>query len=147
LTQPFLLITPKTLFTVGSVGLVVGLLIYIALGVQSFLAPPSLAIDQPKVDTKVLENKVTVAGFTDPTASLTINGELVTVSADGKFKQDIAMIPGLNNLEFVSVNRVGKVTKQIRRILADYQTSPSPNPSPSVTLSPSPSLPTATPSP
>lgn len=140
LHHPVLMITPKTLLTIGSVTLVVSLLLYIAFGVKGFLAPPSLAIDQPKIDTIIKDNKVTVIGSTDPTASLTINGELISVAADGKFKQDIAIIPGLNTLEFVSINRVGKLTKQVRKILADYQATPTPAVSPSASVSPVPSV-------
>lgn len=135
LAQPSILITPKTVFTMGSVVVVIGLLIYIALGVRGFLAPPMLSIDEPKADTKIDGSKVTVAGLADPTASLTINGELVALAVDGQFRQDIAIIPGLNTLEFVSVNRVGKTTKEIRKVLADYQPSPSPSPLESPTIS------------
>jgi hypothetical protein len=127
---------------------VAGLIIYIALGVRGFLAPPELTITEPRADSMIDGSKVTVAGLTDPTSSLTINGELVTLAVDGQFKQDIAIIPGLNTLEFISVNRVGKMTKQIRKVLADYQSSPSPSPleSPSPQVSPSTS-PAATTSP
>ncbi len=137
-SRSLLVVTPKTLFTFGSIILVAGLLLYIALGVNSFLAPPQLTISQPKADSIIPTSKVTVAGETDPTANLTINGELIALAADGHFKQDIAIIPGLNTLEFVAINRVGKVTKRIRKILADYQASPSPNPD--TTPSPSPNL-------
>lgn len=141
LRQPAILITPKTVFTLASIAVVVGLVLYIALGVRGFLAPPNLNITEPTIDAMVSGSKVTVAGLTDPTASLTINGELVTLSVDGQFKQDIAIIPGLNTLEFISVNRVGKMTKEVRKVLADYQPSPSPSPetNPSVEVSPTPS--------
>lgn len=141
LQQPSVLVTPKTVFTLASIAVVVGLVLYIALGVRGFLAPPELTINEPKVDALVDGSKVTVAGLTDPTASLTINGELVTLSVDGQFKQDIAIIPGLNTLEFVSINRVGKMTKEVRKVLADYQPSPSPSPldSPAPEVSPTPS--------
>lgn len=121
LAGPKLLITPKILFTATSIALVVGLILYIASGIHRFLAPPDLVITEPKPDSRVTKNSLLVAGETDPTASLTINGELVTIEPNGRFKRDIAVIPGLNTLEFVVINRVGKETKQMRKILADYE--------------------------
>jgi hypothetical protein len=139
-------VTPKSLFVIGSMTIVIGLVWYILSGVRSFLAPPLLAIDQPKSDIKVTTSSLVVAGQTDPAASLTINGEAVTVNFDGTFKQEIAIIPGLNTLEFVAINRVAKETKQIRKVLAEYQITPTPVPSPLVTPSGVTPAPTAGPS-
>lgn len=134
------LITPKILFTVASLVLILGLVAYIASGVHSFLAPPVLTIDQPQPDSRVTSNTLEVIGTTDPAASLTINGEIVTVSTDGKFKQTVAVLPGLNTLDFIAVNHVGKETTVSRKILADYEVPPTPiiTPSPSVSPEPSP---------
>lgn len=138
INSPRLLITPKTLFTLASVTLILALVIYIASGIRSFLAPPTLTIDEPKPDSRVTNNTLLVAGSTDPTASVTINGELIRVDSLGKFRQEIAVVPGLNALEFVAVNRVGKESKQIRKVLADYSVAPTAGPT-SLEPTPSPS--------
>jgi cytoskeletal protein RodZ len=142
LAAPKFLLTPKTLLTALSVSLVTGLIIYISVGIRSFLAPPVLAVDQPQPDTRITTNSLVVAGKTDPTVSLTINGELISIQSDGSFKRDIAVIPGLNALEFSAINRVGKETKLSRKVLADYQlaSSPTPTTEPMATPSPSPSV-------
>lgn len=142
-----LLITPKTLLTFGSAVLVIGLITYIAGGVIAFLAPPSLKIFQPESESRVASNTMIVAGQTDPAVSLSINGELVTVDPTGYFKREIALTPGLNTLELVAINRIGKETRAVRHVLAEYQPTvtpvsvePSPDPSPV-------SSPSATPTP
>lgn len=145
------LITPKTLLTIGSAVVVIGLIAYIAGGVVAFLAPPSLKIFQPEPDSRVASNNLIVSGETDPAVSLSINGELVTVDPAGAFKREIALNPGLNTLEFVAINRIGKETRAVRHILAEYQPTVSPSPvDPTASPSPSPSptvSPTVSPSP
>lgn len=137
LRVPLFTITPKVLATFFSAILVIGLLVYIASGVRSFLAPPSLAIEEPKPDSRVGESTVLVKGQTDPAASLKINNEYITVDPDGNFSQTIILLPGLNVLEFIATNRVGKETKQTRKILATFSLS-SPSPTPSFTPSATP---------
>lgn len=132
LTTSRFMVTPRTLVITLSAVLVMGLVLYIVSGIRSFLAPPKLVIESPKADTRVTANTVSVNGETDPVASLTINGEIVPIEPDGKFTRNISVIPGLNTLEFVAINRVGKEAKQTRKILAEYQVSPSPLPSPSI---------------
>lgn len=136
LLGPRFLLTPKTLFTLGSVGLVLGLVMYIITGVHGFLAPPKLSVEQPAPDSRIANQTLTVAGQTDPAVTLTINGELVTVSPEGNFKRDIAMIPGLNILEFIATNRIGKEARLSRKVLADYKVEPTPAPSPTPEVSP-----------
>jgi hypothetical protein len=139
LNAPRFLLTPVTLITSGSIILVVGLMVYIGSGIRGFLAPPTLRIDQPVADSKVVDTTLKASGKTDPAVTLTINGEFVSVDAEGNFSYDIAVVPGLNRLEFVAMNRIGKESKQSRTILADYQVSPSPIVTPSPQPSPSPS--------
>lgn len=138
LTLPRFLLTPKALFTSLSAIIVIVLVAYIAIGVRGFLAPPSLAIEEPKPDSRIEAAVLTVAGQTDPTVSLTLNGEVVTIGPDGRFKRDIALIPGLNALEFVAINRLGKEKKETRKVLAHYEVQPSPDPAASPLVSPSP---------
>ncbi len=146
LIAPKLLITPKIVFLVASVAMVFTLILYIALGVRSFLAPPKLLISEPKLDSRVTSNQLEVIGQTDPAASLMINGELVSLKADGSFQRTVAVVPGLNTLEFAATNRVGKETRQTRKILAEYtiEVSPSPTVSVSPTSSPTANVTNAT---
>lgn len=128
LKGPYFLVTPKTLLTVGSISLVVGLIAYILIGVHQFLAPPSLAINDPDPEARITANRVVVDGTTDPAVTLLINGELVTVQSSGRFKREIVLLPGLNTLEIVATNRLGRETRAVRKILADYQVATTPSP-------------------
>lgn len=144
LKRSTVIVTPRMLFLLGTATLVLALVLYIASGVRTFLAPPSLVIEKPRVESRITSSQLDVVGKTDPAVSLTINGELINVEPSGKFKQQLAVIPGLNTLEFTAVNRVGKETKQTIKVLAEYEIatpepSPLPSPSPSPTSSPVPS--------
>ncbi len=141
---PKIIITPKTLILIGSLAIVLGLAAYIAIGLNGFLAAPALALEQPAIDARVTTNTIKVKGKTDPAATLQINGEIVTLDSNGQFDQAVALMPGLNSLEVVVTNRVGKETKQTRKVLAEFLASPvpgpslAPSPSPSSILSPTP---------
>jgi cytoskeletal protein RodZ len=136
ISGPRFLVTPRTLLALGSTVLVLGLVAYIAFGVRSFLAPPKLVIDKPAPESRVTSEMVLVSGETEPASTVTINAEVITVDSTGRFEQNIAVIPGLNTLEFVSRNRVGKESREVRKVLADYQIVQEPIPAPTVTPSP-----------
>lgn len=139
LSGPRFLLTPRTVVTFGSALLVTALILYIVSGVRSFLAPPTLRLNEPSPDSRVENNTVKVAGHTDPAVSLTINGELVPVESSGSFSREIVVIPGLNTIEVAAVNRIGKEAHISRKILAEYSpASPSPAPESAVVVSPSP---------
>lgn len=149
LPNPKLLITPKTIVLVGSIVLALSLIIYIVSGVHGFLAPPYLTIEKPPLESRVATSSIEVAGQVDPSASLSINGELVALDSLGRFKREIVLIPGLNALEFVAINRIGKESRQIRKVLSDQPFGPEAASEPEVSPSPSPlssPTPTAVPS-
>ncbi len=147
LKQATVLITPRILFFFGSGLVVLALISYIASGVRSFLAPPLLVIKQPASESRTMSSQIEVVGQSDPAVSLTVNGELISVEPTGYFKQQVAVIPGLNTLEFAAINRVGKETKRTIKVLSEYVVnSPTPAPAPSTSSATTPSpLPTASP--
>lgn len=138
LVRPAIMITPRTIFFLASSTVVLVLILYIAGGMRSFLAPPSLVIETPRAESRIATNQLEVVGRTDPAVSLTINGELINVDPTGHFKQGVAVIPGLNTLEFLAINRVGKETKQTIKVLSDYEIAVA-SPEPQLTPSPVPS--------
>ncbi len=131
ISAPWLIFTPRTLIILGSLAVVGGLVIYLVSGIQSFLAPPQLKINEPTPNSRVTAQTVTVRGQTDPAVALMINTELVVVEPNGQFSREVALAPGLNTLELVATNRIGKETRAERKILAEYQVEPSPALSPS----------------
>lgn len=58
-----------------------------------------------------------VAGEVEPTAKLTINGQIVYVEKDGKFQQEINLSQGLNVIKIEAANRLGKKNSVIRQVV------------------------------
>ncbi|MFC1632541.1 RodZ domain-containing protein [Patescibacteria group bacterium] len=125
-----MVITPKLLRR-----LVVGGIILIALGYVIFqLArlgqPPSMDILQPTEDITVQDNVVHIVGETEVNASVTINGQPVSVDDQGMFQQMVNLEPGINDIVIVSTNRLGRENEIIRRIRAVIDGSSSYQPQP-----------------
>ena len=83
---------------------------------------PTLDIDTPERGTFSTEVATTVSGtVSDPytgIASLTVNGEPVTVESDGSFSADLANSFGLNVLETEAIDGDGNPTTDTRAVLA-----------------------------
>lgn len=68
--------------------------------------PPSLVLTNPQ-DPYITGQTVAVAGQTEAGAQLTINGQAVTVDADGSFAATLDLVPGPNDLRLAVVDRAG----------------------------------------
>lgn len=140
-----MVVTPKT-FVLFSVIAVVGLVVsYIIWQVIALSAPPKLTINNNEARL-VNDNYGYVSGKVAGGADLFINDSPVLVSADGTFRERIALIDGRNEIKLTAKNRLGRSSSQTYVITARIDAAPtvalSPTPSTSVSpgASPSPSL-------
>lgn len=114
-------VTPELLWG-GSIAVVlVGLLGYIWAQVASFAAAPPLDVQTPG-EVVVSVEQVNIIGTTDPSASLTINQQPVTVDRQGRFNQAVRLIDGVNTLEISATNKANKETTKTIQLLADIPT-------------------------
>lgn len=81
----------------------------------TFINPP-LSIESPKEMASLSSTTVTVSGKTDPSATLYVEDEAVTVDQDGNFKKEIVAFPGKTTITVKAVNRFGKQTSIDRHI-------------------------------
>lgn len=95
------------------------LFIYFYQGYRILSEAPSLTINNPQEQAVIQGEGVEVAGQTDPSATLTINGQQITLQSDGSFVQKITLTPGVTTLEFVVKNKFGKerVTKRTVKVV------------------------------
>jgi hypothetical protein len=101
-----MVVTPKT-FVLFSVIAVVGLVVsYIIWQVIALSAPPKLTINNNEARL-VNDNYGYVSGKVDGGADLFINDSPVLVSADGTFRERIALIDGRNEIKLTAKNRLG----------------------------------------
>lgn len=92
------------------------ILIYFGLQLKNFLLPPSLVLTTPEENQKIDKEEITVAGKTNKDASLTINGQTVSLDDDGSFSYQLKALPGEKTIIVVATNRHGKKTTIQRTI-------------------------------
>lgn len=110
-------ITPKLLIMTASAIGVVLLVIYFWYQLSGLLAPPFLFVDSPGNDIITSEETISISGRTSKDSHIFINEREVEVNGDGSFSDDFHMELGINVVEIKSVNRFGKETVLIRRII------------------------------
>ena len=111
------IITPGVVVAAVTFLLVTAFLAYLFWQYRSIAGPPSLKITSPKKDMVVSDPQVVIEGFTDPDATLEINGQDISLDESGKFSFDFILSPGTNVLNFVATSKFGKESKVIRRLV------------------------------
>ena len=76
----------------------------------SFISPPYLKAKSPKKNEKITSQKITVSGETDKNATLSINGQVITLTEKGEFEKQIILQEGINNIIIESTKKNGKKT-------------------------------------
>jgi len=88
---------------------------YLFFQYRAAILPPSLSITAPQNNSKTSQN-IVVSGTADSNATVTINGDPVTVSSDGSFQKNITLFPGNETISIKAVNRFGKETTMQRTV-------------------------------
>lgn len=85
--------------------------------------PPTLNVAAPTDGLVTNSKTLTVSGVTnDETSSpvtLTVNGEVVTVGADGSFSSTVTLAEGENTITIVATDSAGKTTTVTRTVTLD----------------------------
>ena len=85
--------------------------------------PPTLNVAAPTDGLVTNSKTLTVSGVTnDETSSpvtLTVNGEVVTVGADGSFSSTVTLAEGENTITIVATDSAGKTTTVTRMVTLD----------------------------
>ncbi len=100
-------------FIVAFLGIVAG--VYLFWQYRLLHEPPKIVWEEPKDGAEVDKETVSVFGYTDPDATISINTTLITTN-NGKFFQDIKIAPGDNTIVIVATNRFGATTTIERKI-------------------------------
>lgn len=120
LTQPlnesFLRITPSRLVFLSFLSLLLLFFGYLYREYRTFARPPLLIIEEPAENALLESQDLEIRGRTDKESLLTLNGQIVLLSQDGYFRQEITLPPGLNTLTFVAKNKLGKERKVVRTV-------------------------------
>jgi len=112
-------VTPKFLMVVFGSFLFILAVGYLAYQLNVLVSPPKLIIFNPIDNLITGSSTIVIGGQTDPGAQLTINNQQTYIDKDGKFKQEINLNLGLNNIEIKSTNRFEKSRYETRKILLE----------------------------
>ncbi len=104
----YFIITPKLITFFVSLFIVSILGYYFMHQINSFNSKPYLFVESPTSDEVVEEKDLWVNGQTEKDAILKINGQDISVGADGKFSQKITLGEGRNSLVIEAKNRFNK---------------------------------------
>lgn len=118
--SPFL-ITPKVISATLGLLLLFGGFFYLYEEFGSFTNVPKLIIIKPEQNSVESGNSVTIQGVTDKDAKLFINDQLVLVSDDGEFNENLALQFGANTITIKAVNRFDKAAVQNIIVQSNYQ--------------------------
>jgi len=94
---------------------------YLYKEIDRFAALPRLIVTEPIGDISVEGNSVTISGFTDQDAKLTINDQPVMVRENGEFRENVLLQEGMNSISISTVNRFGKTTTRTLNISSNYK--------------------------
>lgn len=83
---------------------------------RSAFLSPDLTISFPAENAKIGTQLVTVTGKSDPNTTVTINDIPVFLDKDGKFKKEIPVFTGSNDITIKAVNKFGKKAMIVRHI-------------------------------
>lgn len=98
---------------------------YLAWQVRRVLEPPKLAVYSPVEGHVLGESRATIAGETEKETHLTVNGQDIMVSEQGKFETTIDLKSGLNTITIEATKKHGKTTTMTRHVVVQQSSGTS----------------------
>lgn len=118
---PRFVVTPKVITAAIVILVAIGGFYYLYREIGRFAALPRLVVTEPMGDTSVEGDSITISGFTDQDAKLTINDQPVMVKDNGEFQENILLQEGVNAIAISSVNRFGKTAVRALNVKSSYE--------------------------
>lgn len=112
----FLILTPRKIGIIFSILFLAVIFSYIWYQYDVLVGPPILSIITPARDSETENSRVDVRGKTLNDVYLTVNGQNVYVDQDGAFALSVELAAGLNAIEIVARNKMGKESKVVRQV-------------------------------
>jgi len=117
LSHPRLVITPGLVLVTATLVFVTLFFGYVIYQYRSFAGAPILIIDQPRTDLTTTDPLLNVVGRTDPDATVTLNGQPISTGEKGTFSAHITLAEGVNTLNFVAENKLGRENRVSRTVV------------------------------
>ncbi len=112
-----LLVVPKIIRSIVVILVALALFIYLGLYLKEMVVPPEVDIIEPADKAVINVNSVVVYGTTEPEAQIEINGQAVSIRADGVFSQEIDLKDGINTIIIKVKKKYGREKIIQRQVL------------------------------
>lgn len=89
---------------------------YAIFELRELLFAPTLVILKPRMWSELSDSHVMIAGYTDPGATVIVNGKRLIADSRGIFKETILFHPGYHMIKFQVTDRLGNTTQKTRKI-------------------------------
>ncbi len=116
LNTSLFVLTPKAITFISLTLISLFIFGYIVYQFKFLVGPPILSVFEPSQDILTMEKKIKLAGLVEVGAVLTINGQPAGISGEGRFEEELALQPGVNLIEFLARNHLGK-TAAVKRMV------------------------------
>ncbi len=114
-----LVAAPILLKTVAIIVAFVGIVGYFAFSVRNILKPPSVTLYSPHDDQVFPTSRVVLEGVTEREVDLSVNGEPISINADGSFKDILNLPPGVSNLRLVAKKKHSHENQIVLKVVID----------------------------
>lgn len=92
---------------------------YFGWHVYSLFRAPVLVVENPSRDIITKDMSLTLSGYAQKESEVTVNGGHIDTTEKGVFRDDIALETGMNVIEVKVVNKFGKETTVVRRVVKE----------------------------
>ncbi len=114
------IITPRGIARAAWTFVACGMVLYFSYHLWTLFRAPLLVLEQNR-DIITRDDFVFVRGVTQKESHVFINSREAAVTAEGSFKERVALEDGMNAIEIKSVNKFGKTTSVVRRIVKNRE--------------------------
>ena len=115
--KPF--VTPRILASALVIAVGTGIGLYLWYHLALLFAPPFLVLEKPPRDIITTRQSLALEGATQKESHVFVNGREIVVSEEGALSDALILEEGMNIFEVTSVNKFGKETTLIRRIIKE----------------------------
>jgi len=112
-------LSPDVILAAVSALLILSFFGYIYFQYRSFVGAPQLVLEHPVQNVTTAKELINVLGRVDKDAKLTINGQEISLNEDGSFAVAVPLVDGINTLNFVAANKLGRETKLTRTVIVE----------------------------
>jgi transcriptional regulator with XRE-family HTH domain len=118
-------LTPKLVTLTSLVLILIFISGYFIYQLDYLVGPPALVVSEPSADMVTVQKKIKLSGRIEVGAILMINGRQANLDDSGRFEQDFEVQAGVNTIDFLAKNHLGKIALIRRTVIFEDKSATS----------------------